>query len=57
MSAERKNQAKGDQLKGKFKEAVGRTLGNERLEARGRSEQSKGDFRQAAEKVKDAFRR
>lgn len=57
MSAENRKQAKGDQLKGKFKEAVGRTLGNERLREEGRTEQSKGDFRQAAEKTKDAFRR
>lgn len=57
MSAEKKNQAKGDQLKGKFKETVGRALGNERLEAEGRTEQSKGDAKQAAEKVKDIFKR
>ncbi|HEV7625271.1 MAG TPA: CsbD family protein [Streptomyces sp.] len=56
MSAEKKNQAKGDQLKGKVKETVGRALGNERLEAEGRAEQSKGDARQAAEKAKDAFK-
>jgi uncharacterized protein YjbJ (UPF0337 family) len=56
VSAEKKNQAKGDQLKGKVKETVGRALGNERLEAEGRAEQSKGDARQAAEKAKDAFK-
>lgn len=57
MSAERKNEAKGDQLRGKFKDAVGRVLGNERLQAQGRSEQSRGDLRHAAEKFKDALRR
>lgn len=56
MSAEKKSQAKGDQIKGKVKETLGRALGNERLEAEGRAEQSKGDARQAAEKAKDAFK-
>ncbi|WP_181766199.1 CsbD family protein [Streptomyces albidus (ex Kaewkla and Franco 2022)] len=56
MSADKKSQAKGDQLKGKVKETMGRALGNERLEAEGRAEQSKGDARQAAEKAKDAFK-
>lgn len=57
MGAEKKQQAKSDQLRGKFKETVGRALGNERLQAEGRREQSKGDARQATEKAKDAFRR
>ncbi|HWM36096.1 MAG TPA: CsbD family protein [Streptomyces sp.] len=56
MSAEKKSQAKGDQIKGKVKETLGRALGNERLEAEGRAEQSKGDARQATEKAKDAFK-
>lgn len=56
MSAEKKTEAKGDQIKGKVKETVGRALGNEKLEAEGRAEQSKGDARQAAEKAKDAFK-
>lgn len=56
MSAEKKSLAKGDQIKGKVKETVGRALGSERLEAEGRAEQSKGDARQATEKAKDAFK-
>lgn len=56
MSAEKKSQARGDQIKGKVKETLGRALGNERLEAEGRAEQSKGDARQATEKAKDAFK-
>jgi uncharacterized protein YjbJ (UPF0337 family) len=56
VSAEKKNQAKGEQAKGKVKETLGRALGNQRLEAEGRAEQSKGDARHAAEKAKDAFR-
>ncbi|ATW53017.1 CsbD family protein [Streptomyces xantholiticus] len=45
-----------EQAKGKVKEAAGRTVGNERLEAEGRAEQAKGDARQAKEKAKDVFR-
>ncbi|MFI1106534.1 MULTISPECIES: CsbD family protein [Streptomyces] len=55
MAAEEKNQAKTEQLKGKLKETLGRAVGNERMTAEGRAEQSKGDLRQAKEKAKDAF--
>lgn len=54
MSGEEKMQAKKEQLKGKAKEATGRAVGNERLTAKGRAEQVKGDARAAKEKVKDA---
>lgn len=57
MSAEKKSEAKGDQVKGKVKETAGRALDDEELEAEGRAEQSKGDAKQAKEKAKDAFRR
>ncbi|MEU9414517.1 CsbD family protein [Streptomyces sp. NPDC051000] len=56
MSAEEKTQAKTEQAKGKVKEAAGRTVGNERLTAEGRAEQTKGDARDAKEKVKDTFK-
>nr|WP_190187437.1 CsbD family protein [Streptomyces cirratus] len=56
MSADEKSQAKGEQAKGKVKEAVGRVVGNERLTAEGRADQAKGDARQAKEKVKDVFK-
>nr|WP_167307327.1 MULTISPECIES: CsbD family protein [Streptomyces] len=45
-----------EQAKGKAKEAAGRAVGNERMTAEGRAEQSKGDARQAKEKGKDVFR-
>ena len=45
-----------EQAKGKAKEAVGRAVGNERLEAEGRADQAKGDARQAKEKTKDVFK-
>lgn len=57
VSAEKKNEAKGDQVRGKVKETAGRALGDEELEAEGRAEQSKGDAKQAKEKAKDAFKR
>ncbi|MFF8606850.1 CsbD family protein [Streptomyces sp. NPDC015346] len=56
MSSEQKMTAKGEQAKGKLKEAAGRATGNERLEAEGRAEQTKGDARDAKEKAKDAFK-
>ena len=45
-----------DQIWGKAKEVVGRMAGDEELEAQGKGDQAKGDFKQAAEKVKDAFK-
>ncbi|CAM5696481.1 CsbD family protein OS=Streptomyces alboniger OX=132473 GN=CP975_32400 PE=3 SV=1 [Streptomyces alboniger] len=53
MAANEKNQAKTEQISGKVKEAAGRAVGNERLTAKGRAEQAKGDARQAKEKIKD----
>ncbi|WP_406349208.1 CsbD family protein [Streptomyces sp. NBC_00144] len=53
MAANEKTKAKTEQAKGKVKEAAGRTVGNERLTAEGRSEQALGDARQAKEKTKD----
>ncbi|GAA5700871.1 CsbD family protein [Streptomyces avermitilis] len=56
MAGDEKTQAKTEQAKGKLKETVGRAVGNERMTAEGRMEQSKGDARQAKEKAKDALR-
>jgi uncharacterized protein YjbJ (UPF0337 family) len=41
-------------LAGKAKEAVGKTTGDEQLEAEGKVEQGKGHLKQVGEKVKDA---
>ncbi|WP_078632179.1 CsbD family protein [Streptomyces resistomycificus] len=57
MSGNQKSKGKMEQAKGKAKETVGRVLGNERMTAEGRTEQSKGDARQAKEKMKDVFKR
>ncbi|MEW2548463.1 CsbD family protein [Streptomyces sp. NPDC047002] len=56
MSGNEKSQAKGEQAKGKAKEAMGRMVGNERMTAEGRAEKTKGDARQAKEKGKDVFK-
>ncbi|MFC8916097.1 CsbD family protein [Streptomyces sp. NPDC047821] len=42
--------------KGKAKEATGRAVGNESLEAEGRLEQMKGDAKQTVEKGKDTLK-
>ncbi|MEU6812462.1 CsbD family protein [Streptomyces sp. NPDC046831] len=56
MADNQKAQAKTEQAKGKLKETAGRAVGNERMEAEGRMEQSRGDAREAKEKTKDVFR-
>jgi uncharacterized protein YjbJ (UPF0337 family) len=45
-----------DDLVGKGKEGAGKATDNERLEAEGRTDQSKADLKQAGEKAKDAFK-
>ena len=45
-----------DDLSGKAKEGTGKVTDNERLEAEGRTDQSKADLKQAGEKTKDAFK-
>jgi uncharacterized protein YjbJ (UPF0337 family) len=45
-----------DDLVGKGKEATGKVTDDERLEAEGRTDQSKSDLKQAGENVKDAFK-
>lgn len=47
---------KAEELGGKAKEALGKATDDERLEAEGKGEQSKADLKQAADKVKDAFK-
>ncbi|MCT9007150.1 CsbD family protein [Streptomyces sp. NPDC054766] len=54
MAEDEKARARTEQVKGKAKETVGRAVGNERMTAEGRVEQSEGDARQAKEKAKDA---
>ncbi|MEU0597424.1 CsbD family protein [Streptomyces sp. NPDC006393] len=57
MSAGEKAKAKAEQVKGKLKRAMGRTAVDEPMVVEGQAEKSKGDARQAKEKIKDMFRR
>jgi uncharacterized protein YjbJ (UPF0337 family) len=43
------------EAKGKVKEVAGRITGNDKLETKGKTDQEKGDVKQAAEKIKDAI--
>jgi uncharacterized protein YjbJ (UPF0337 family) len=57
MAADDKIDNKSDKLKGKAKETAGTVNGDEELRAEGKKDQSKGDLKQAGEKVKDAFKK
>lgn len=54
MSLQDKIKNKADVLKGKVKEAAGKTTGNDQWVAEGKLEQGKGHLKQAGEKAKDA---
>ncbi|PJJ63803.1 CsbD family protein [Compostimonas suwonensis] len=55
MSAEDKIKAATDKVVGKAKEAAGHVANNDKLVAEGKADQTKGNIRDAAENVKDAF--
>jgi uncharacterized protein YjbJ (UPF0337 family) len=57
MNNEDKIRNKAEGAKGKGKETVGDVTDDRNLEAEGKSDQTKSDLKQAAEKVKDAFKR
>lgn len=54
MGTRNKASNKAQDLKGKMKERVGSATGNEDLEAKGKTDQSKSALKDAGEKVKDA---
>ncbi|PYC87605.1 CsbD family protein [Streptomyces tateyamensis] len=56
MSAGKKAKHTAQTVKGKAKEATGKAVGNERLAAKGKAEQVKGDTFQAGQKAKDALK-
>ncbi len=56
MAADDKIDAKSDQLKGRVKEGLGRATADRDLEAEGHGDQTKGNLKEAGEKVKDAFK-
>jgi uncharacterized protein YjbJ (UPF0337 family) len=57
MGAENKAANKVTEAKGKIKKKAGQAVGDTGLEAEGQAEESKGDLKQAGEKVKDAFKK
>ncbi|MEU7474691.1 CsbD family protein [Lentzea sp. NPDC042327] len=57
MGTDDKIDHKADELKGKVKEGVGDVTDDPGLETEGKVDQAKGNLGQAAEKVKDAFKK
>jgi uncharacterized protein YjbJ (UPF0337 family) len=57
MGAENKANNKVTEVKGKIKKKAGQATNDADLEAEGRAEQSKGNLKQAGEKIKDAFKK
>ena len=57
MSAKDKAADKLQATKGKVKKNSGEAVGNPRLEAEGRTDETAGNLKQAGEKVKDAFKK
>ena len=57
MSILKKIRHKAQTARGKAKKSTGRVTGNRRLRTRGRAEKAVADVKQAADKVKDAFKR
>ena len=57
MATEDKAANKVTEIKGKAKEGLGKATGDEEMEAEGQTDQVKGNLKQAAEKVKDAFKK
>ena len=56
MGLDDKVKNKSQEMKGTAKEHVGRATDNEDLEAKGVADQTKANFKQAGEHVKDAAR-
>ena len=56
MSILKKIRHKEQTTKGKAKKGAGSVTGNRRLKAEGRADQAEGNVKQAADKVKDAFK-
>jgi len=56
MSGIDKAKNKAEQVGGKVKEKVGDVTGDKGLQAEGKTDQAKGNLKDAGEKVKDAFK-
>ena len=57
MSATNKAKDKVQAARGKVKKGTGKALDDPYLEGEGKSEELKGNLKQAGEKVKDAFKK
>jgi uncharacterized protein YjbJ (UPF0337 family) len=57
MATEDKFDNKVEELKGRGKETLGRATDDPDLEAEGRADRTKGNLKQAGEKIKDVFRK
>jgi uncharacterized protein YjbJ (UPF0337 family) len=57
VSGTDKAKNKGQQLRGKAKEAVGKVTGDKSTRNEGRADQAKSNLKGAGEKVKDAFKK
>ena len=57
MATEDKARNKVTEMKGKAKKETGKAIGNEQMEAEGKTDEAKGNLKQAGEKVKDAFKK
>jgi uncharacterized protein YjbJ (UPF0337 family) len=51
-----KAQNKAEEVKGEGKEAAGRATDDDELKAEGKTDQAKGNLKQAGEKIKDTFK-
>ena len=56
MSSDDKIEHKGQELKGKAKEALGDATDNKEWQAEGKKDQTMGSLKGAGEKIKDAFK-
>lgn len=56
MGLQDKARNKAEEVKGTGKEKIGEATDDKELQAEGAAERAKGNVKQAAEKVKDAFR-
>ncbi|MFB7916541.1 CsbD family protein [Streptomyces sp. NPDC056061] len=56
MGIGKKSKNIGEIAEGKTKESVGRAVGNERLEGKGRAQKVKGKVKQVIEKGKETFK-
>jgi uncharacterized protein YjbJ (UPF0337 family) len=57
MAAADKAKNTAQQAKGTLKETAGKISGNDKLQAEGKADRTKGNLKQAGEKVKDALKK